>query len=131
MRNLRPEQLLLLLVFVLVPFVNLLVRWLRGRTHNSGQGLQPPEPEERKRRPVGPMPRIRLVEPPVPPGGPRRAPLPPPPEPAPLRAAPLGGLPAIRRAVVMMTILGPCRALEEPSPSTAVRRSPPPPPRRP
>ena len=128
MRSFRPEQLLLLLVFVLVPLINLLVRWLRRR---AGEQQRPvpaepraAEPVAREERPPVPVPpRVRVIEPALPREGPREAPPAPPLRPVIRRAGPLGGRLAVRRAVVAMTILGPCRGLEEPPPMTPGPRS--------
>ncbi|HSE04330.1 MAG TPA: hypothetical protein VLK35_09295, partial [Methylomirabilota bacterium] len=43
MKSLRPEQIILLLVFVLVPLFNLLVRWLQRRAR-AQQRPAPAEP---------------------------------------------------------------------------------------
>ena len=124
MRTLQPEQLILLLVFVLVPLLNLVVRWLKQRRRE--RAAPPPEPAPREARIPGPMPRVRVIEPPLPREGlaeRSRVPLSPQgrgqgegesPPPAPRRrAAPLGGPLGVRQAIVAMTILGPCRGLEE------------------
>lgn len=119
MESLRPEQILLLLLFVLVPLLNLLVRWLQGRARRQRARPtepRPAEPEARAGRPSIPMPRVRLIEPALPREG-LRAPTPAP-RTAPVlrRAGPLGGRAAVRRAIVMMTILDQCRGLEAPRP---------------
>ena len=123
MRSLRPEQILLLLVFVLVPLFNLLVRWLQRRAREQQRPV-PTEPRaaepmarEERRLPAPMPPRVRMIEPAPPREGPR-------PAPPIIRRGPLGGRAAVRRAVVAMTILGPCRALEERAPNTPVRRRP-------
>jgi hypothetical protein len=113
MRSLGPEQLVLLLIFLLLPLLNLLLGWLQRRA----RARKRPEPEPRE-EPVssGLPPRARVIEPVL--GGARRAEgpraTPPTPPPARRRTAPLGGPAAIRGAIVAMTILGPCRGLEEP-----------------
>ena len=85
MGSLRLEQILLLLLFVLVPLLNVLVRWLQRRARE----LQRPVPAEpRAAEPVGreewppaPLPpRIRVIQPALPREGPRKAPLAPPPK---------------------------------------------------
>jgi hypothetical protein len=123
MRSLRPEQILLLLLFVLVPLLNLLVRWLQGRA----RAQQRPVPAETRavepgghaeRPPTRMPPRVRVVEPTLSREEPRA--MRPAPRPRPVvvrRAGPLGGRAAVRRAIVAMTILGPCRGLEEPPPT--------------
>lgn len=120
MRSLRPEQILLLLVFVLVPLFNLLVRWLQRRAREQ-QRPGPAEPraaDPMARELPAPMPpRARVIEPALPREGPRQAPPASRPKPVVRRAGPLGGRAAVRRAVVAMTILGPCRGLEEPPPT--------------
>ena len=117
MRSLRPEQLILLLVFILVPLFNLLVRWLQRRAREQRR----PEPVVREEQaPTAMPPRARLIKPALADetrhreAAPRKAP--PGPRPVHRRTAPLGGRAAVRRAVVAMTILGPCRGLEEPPP---------------
>jgi hypothetical protein len=124
MRSLRPEQLLLLLLFVLVPLFNLLVRWLqrRAREQRRPRLAEPPmaEPVVREGRPSAAMPpRARVIAPALPQATPRketRRRPPAAPQPVRRRAAPLGGRAAVRRAIIAMNILGPCRGLEEPPP---------------
>jgi len=115
-RSLSIEQLILLALFVLVPLVNLLARWVRRRTE---PGERPPEEAKQEPEPV-PFrlpPRIlvptpvepRRVEPPRP-----AAPTPPP---GLRRRGPmlqLSGPADVRRAVMLMAVLGPCRGLESP-----------------
>jgi hypothetical protein len=125
MRSLRPEQIILLLVFILVPLLNLLVRWLKRRAREQQRpvpaGPRAAAPVERAESSPAPIPsRVRMIEPGLPRQGLRTAPPPPPPQPVIRRAGPLGGRVAVRRAVVAMTILGPCRALEEPPSSQPV-----------
>jgi len=118
MRSFRPEQILLLLLFVLVPLFSLLVRWLQRRAREQ-QRPMPPEPSAmdpvgREERPPARMPpRARVIEPARSREGPRERPPAPRPQLVIRRAGPLGGRAAVRRAVVAMTILGPCRGLEE------------------
>ena len=127
MRSLRPEQIILLLVFVLVPLLNLLVRWLRRRAREQQRPMpvepRAAEPVEREEWSPAPIPpRVRLIEPGLPREG-LRPPPPalPPPRAVTGRAGPLGGRVAVRRAVIAMTILGPCRALEERPAAAPVR----------
>lgn len=128
MRSLRPEQILLLLVFVLVPLINVLVRWLQRRVREQQRPatVEPraAEPVVREERPPVPVPpRVPVTEPALPREGFRKAPPAPPPRPVIRRAGSLGGRLAVRRAVVAMTILGPCRGLEESPPMTPAPRS--------
>jgi len=127
MRSLRPEQLLLLLLFVLVPLFNLLLRWLQRRAREQQRPVpaepRAAEPEGREELPARMPPRVRVIEPARPREGPREAPPAPRPQPLIRRAGPMGGRAAVRRAVVAMTILGPCRGLEEPPPMTPTPRS--------
>lgn len=123
MRSLRPEQILLLLLLVLVPLLNLLVRWLRRRVR-EGHGS---EAAAREAQPPAPLPpRARVIEPPLP-ARPARQETPPRREaaaspPVHRRMVPLRGRAALGRAIVTMTILGPCRGLEEPAASPPVQR---------
>lgn len=119
MRSLRPEQVLLLLVVVLVPLLNLLVRWVQRRARERQRPVptESPaaEPVGREEWPSAPMPpRVRVIEPALPREDPRKAPPAPSPQPVSRRAGPLGGRAAVRKAVVAMTILGSCRGLEDP-----------------
>lgn len=126
MRSLRPEQIILLLVFILVPLLNLLVRWIQRRARERRRPV-PVEPRAAeaaaggKGPPAALPPRVRVIEPALPGEGTRMAPPAPPPQPVMRRVGPLGGRAAVRRAVVAMTILGPCRGLEEPPPNTPAR----------
>lgn len=117
MRSLRPEQILLLLLFVLVPLFNLLVRWLRRRARAQQRPVpaepRAAEPKGREELPARMPSRVRVIEPARPREGPRESPPAPRPQPVIRRAGPLGGRAAVRKAVVAMTILGPCRGLEE------------------
>jgi hypothetical protein len=126
MRSLRLEQILLLLVFVLVPLFNLLLRWLQRRAREQQRPVpaepRAAEPVAREERLPAPMPpRARVIGPARPRQGPRETPPAPRPQPVNRRAGPLGGRAAVRRAVVAMTILGPCRALEERPPTPPAR----------
>jgi len=126
-RSLTPAQLLLVAIILLVPLLNLVVRWLQRRM----QGVQPAAPAPEALGPPAHLPpRARRLEPVLPAEGVLGAALPPPPGRRPRRLARLGGLPEIRRAVVTMTILGPCRALEEPTPAGPARQPLESPPRR-
>lgn len=130
MRSLRPEQLLLLLVFILVPLLSLLVRWLQrpAREQQRPVPAEPraAEPVAREEWPPAAMPpRVRVLAPALSLEAPRketRHKTPPAPQPRPVRrrAAPLGDRAAVRRAIVAMAILGRCRGLEEPPPSQPV-----------
>jgi hypothetical protein len=124
MRSLRPEQIILLLLFVLVPLLNLLVRWAQRRAREPQRPV-PAEPAaagpvaREKWPPAAMPPRVRVIEPALPREASRKeasrqTPPAPQPQPAHRRAAPLGGLPAVRRAIIAMAILGPCRGLEAP-----------------
>ena len=121
MGSLRLEQILLLLLFVLVPLLNVLVRWLQRRAREPQRPVpaepRAAEPVRREEWPPVPMPpRVRMIEPALLREGPRETRPAPRPLPVVRRAGPLGGRAAVRRAVVAMTILGPCRGLEEPAP---------------
>jgi hypothetical protein len=114
-----PEQLILLALFLIAGFVNLVIRWLRERQ----QARQAPGPAE---TPASAQP-VELIV--------RRAPVavpldttvaPRPALPRPVQgpAMPVIGGPAgLRRAIVVMTLLGPPRALEhDPTTAPGVRR---------
>ncbi|MGH7419053.1 MAG: hypothetical protein ACREKB_14870, partial [Candidatus Rokuibacteriota bacterium] len=105
MRSLRPEQILLLLVFVLVPLFNLLARWLQRRAREQQRPVpvepRAAEPKAREERlPARMLPRVRVIEPARPREGPRETPPAPRPQPVIRRAGPLGGRAAVRQAVV-------------------------------
>ena len=122
MKSLRPEH-ILLLVLVLVPLLNLLLRWLQRSAR--GQQRPPAEPraaeaDAREGLPPASIPRARVLTPVFHRESRRKAPPASAPRPAIRRAGPLGGRAAVRRAIVAMTILGPCRGLEEPPPMPAV-----------
>jgi hypothetical protein len=128
MRSLGPEQILFLLLFVLVPLLTLLVRGLQRRVREQQRPVpaesRAAEPVAREKRPPAPMPpRVRVIEPALPRAGLRTAPPAHPPQPVIRRAGPLGGRAAVRKAVVAMTILGPCRGLEDPPSMTPAHGS--------
>ena len=129
MRSLRFEQILLLVLFVGVPLVNMLVRWLKRRARAQPRPF-PPEVRataadaREDRRPASVRPQARVIDSILPRADPRRSPTASPPLPVLRRGRPLGGRAGVRRAVVAMTILGPCRGLEEPPPITPVRTAP-------
>jgi hypothetical protein len=127
MRNGGLQQFIVITLFVVFALVDLLGRWLRSRGQRGGPGERGPMPTE-----------IDRAEAPAP--APRRGRLPAAPRAAPVRATAARGastgpsmrdrrppdgrrsvrattIPALdaadaRRAIVAMTILGPCRALE-------------------
>jgi hypothetical protein len=119
MRSLGIEQILLLLVLVAVPLLNLLVRWLRHLAraqHQAPAERRPAETDASHARPSAALPPgPRVADRGQPQEAPRRA-APAPPPPVIRRAGLLHGRAAVRRAVVAMTILGPCRAMEEQPP---------------
>ena len=118
------EQLLLIAIFLLVGLVNMLVRWLRRRAETPGPEARPqpgPEPVlERapsRRRELPPAARVIVPAPPpeapVPATRRMRSPAAaPPPRPRPRAHRRLGSRADVRRAIVTMTVLGPCRARE-------------------
>jgi hypothetical protein len=70
MRSLRPEQIILLLVFVLVPLLNLLLRWLQRRAREQQRRVpaEPPmaEPAPPRQWPSAARPpRVRVIESPL------------------------------------------------------------------
>ncbi|MGE0866031.1 MAG: hypothetical protein AB7P34_19185 [Vicinamibacterales bacterium] len=113
------ESLLLLALFLLLPLVEQLVKFVRRRAEAAPAASGPPPApvmagpppvEETARRPLrvgprpsAPLPTSRPLAPPAvpPPGAPRRG-----------AKRWLHSRTGLRRAVVLMTILGPCRALE-------------------
>jgi hypothetical protein len=122
MRSITFEQILLLLLFVGVPLLNLLVRWLKRARAQSRPF--PPEPgapaaeAREERRPTSVRPQTRALDPILVRADPREAPTASPPLAVVRRGRPLGGRAGVRRAVVAMTILGPCRGLDDPPPIT-------------
>lgn len=109
------EQLILLAIFLLVGLLNVVIRWLRQRADASSPetGSSPPPT-------LGLPPAARtVVPPPAQPTAPAvRAARPPvsrPPQPRrrPAAGGRLHGRADLRRAIVAMTVLGPCRALED------------------
>ena len=122
------EQLVLLAIFLLVGLVNAILRWRKQGRRAPAPAPEPepeplpPWPREAPPRPreLPPNVRVRLPAPPeaAPPAVPRPS-VPvrrPRPEPRAVRRPPvhrwLGNRTAVRRAIVAMTLLGPCRALE-------------------
>jgi hypothetical protein len=105
------EQLLFLVLFVLIPLVNLLARWLRKRVP------EPPIPAPERREPIPILPRPTVLSP-VPalaPQHPRATSaerLPDQPLARPAQRRTRLSPREVRRGIVLMTILGPCRALE-------------------
>jgi hypothetical protein len=134
------EQLILIAIFLLVGLINLLARRFRGRLQGPPPDTEAPtptpEPESwQPRETVALPPSARVILPPAPQPAPR---VPAPAPAATVAAAPpprvrrgtamrkLVGSPAeVRRAIIAMTILGPCRARESepevrtPTPSPA------------
>lgn len=112
------EQLLLIAIFLLVGLVNMLVRWLRQRAEaarRDGEAEPAPEPVPGRRRELPPAARVIApalpVEAAVAPARRMRPPASAPP-PRPRAHRRLGSRADIRRAIVTMTVLGPCRARE-------------------
>lgn len=118
------EQWLFFAIFIAVGLFNLLGRWLKRRMEEQARQNAPAEPRVER------FPEIEIREMPAP----RRMPAPPPPEPV-APAVParrpavrevarvptrLGGRTDLRRAIVLMSVLGPCRGLESEGPD-AVR----------
>jgi hypothetical protein len=114
------EQLLLIAIFLLVGLVNMLVRWLRRRAEASrpaGEAEPAPGPVPGRRRELPPAARVISPELPVEAAvAPARRMRPPasapPPRRRPRAHRRLGSRADIRRAIVTMTVLGPCRARE-------------------
>lgn len=111
------EQLLLIAIFLLVGLVNMLVRWLRQRSQVPRPEAEPPPgPEPARGRRLELPPAARVIVPPLPPEAAVPAPRRMRPEAAPpARRRPrprLGSRADVRRAIVTMTVLGPCRARE-------------------
>lgn len=123
MRSLSFEQIILLLVFIVVPLFKLILRGLQRWARRQRET----EPVAREERPPPPMPvPVWVVQPALSEATrPREAaPRPraetrkrPPRRPsAQIRTVPLRGRAAVRRAIVAMAILGPCPGLELPAP---------------
>jgi hypothetical protein len=109
------EQLILIAIVLLVGLVNAIVRWLRQRTPTT----PPPEPLPLPEAPSSPPrtqlpPAARLVVPANEAAVPAVRPAPPvaPPRRVPSSRRVLGRRSELRRAIVAMTILGPCRGRE-------------------
>lgn len=116
------EQWLFFAIFVAIGLFNLLGRWLKRRMQEQARQNAPPEP------PAPRFPEVEIREIPAP----RRMPAAPPPEPVvpPVRVPArrsavreiarvptrLGGQTDLRRAIVLMSVLGPCRGLESEGP---------------
>jgi hypothetical protein len=117
-RNVSLEQLIVLAVFLLVPLVNLLARWLRQR------GEAPPRPPAEIPHQPEPVPfrlppTVRLAEPVTPQREEQVTRPRPAPPPALLRRQPrlrISDPEDVRYAVMLMAVLGPCRGLEPPGP---------------
>jgi hypothetical protein len=127
MRTWSPGQVLLLVVFLLVPLLNFLITlWRRRRAGTTGRQLEPVMQEAPARptplrsvqaarvgasgdRPRRETPRVPAE---VPPGAPR------------LKVSARLGPRDARRGVVLMAILGPCRALEPGQPPIPEARDP-------
>jgi hypothetical protein len=107
------EQLILVAIFLLVGLVNAIVRWMRQRTPPPPEALPPPETPPRPPRTLDLPPGVRVVPAPavampaVPASPPvtrrRRA--------SAARDA-VGRRGELRRAIIAMTVLGPCRGRE-------------------
>lgn len=119
-----PEQLLFFALIVVVALANLIARWLKARMERR-RAVETKEPEQVREVPRRLPPRVVVSapearRPPAP--GPIAAPTPP--LPRPVRRPPRFRLDRptdLRRAIVLMTVLGPCRALErEGGPTGAV-----------
>jgi hypothetical protein len=115
------EQLVLIAIFLLVGFVNAIVRWLRQRAAARRREAEPealpvPGPAPSRTRELPPGARVVLPPPPAEvrtPAAQRRMPaLQPPVRRRPREHRRLGSRADVRRAVVMMTVLAPCRARE-------------------
>jgi hypothetical protein len=120
------EQLLLIAIFLLVGLINMIIRQLRQRAQAPGPPAEPAEPEDVSWPAPSRMPElppaarvilpVPLAEPSVPAVRPMRPPAPAPPA---LRRRRdhrrLGSRADVRRAIVAMTVLGPCRAREHES----------------
>lgn len=111
MRSISPEQIAVLIVLILWPLLSFLGRWMKRRAESRAPVEEPPaRVRERARLPVARPPAARAPErlsprsePPVMVTPPRRR-----------RRSVLGSPRDLRRAIVVMTVLGPCRALERP-----------------
>ena len=117
------EQLLLIAIFLLVGLINMIVRRLRQRAEEPGPPAEPEEvpwPAPSRTQELPPAARVilpvPLPEPSVPAVRPMRSPAPTPRAPhRPRGHRRLGSRADVRRAIVTMTVLGPCRAREHES----------------
>ena len=110
-----PEQLVFLLIFLLIPLLNFLVRILRGRVRRAPRGPVEPAPG----RPPAAAPSLRPR--PAAPARPHEQPrepvrlMPVPETPGPQRVRARLDPADLRRGVVLMTILGACPGTEPPA----------------
>ena len=119
------EQLLLIAIFLLVGLVNVLVRWLRQRAQTSRPEAEveaepAPGPVPGRPRELPPAARVIVPQRPVEAAIPAARRMRPPASAPPPRRRPrghrrLGTRADIRRAIITMTVLGPCRARERES----------------
>jgi hypothetical protein len=122
MREIPPQQIILLLAFTLLIVINLVIAWTQRRARERqrpAEAVLARRPDRGEWPPAAVPPRARTVEPARRVEASRRsAPSESPPAlampPIPRQAPPLGGRAAVRRAIVAMAILGPCPGLQLP-----------------
>jgi len=118
-----PEQLLFFALFVVIALANLIARALKARLARR-QAAETEQPRPVREIPRRLPPRVVITAPEWRPPTTAPTAITTPPVARPVRRRPrlrLGGPPDLRRAIVLMTVLGPCRALErEGSPTGAV-----------
>jgi len=110
-----PEQLLFFALFVVVALANLIARWLKARMQRR-QAAETEQPRPVREIPRRLPPRVVITAPEAwrPPTTAPTA-ITTPPLARPVRRPPrlrLGGPPDLRRAIMLMTVLGPCRGRE-------------------
>jgi len=117
MKTLTPEQLVLLVVLLMVPLINFLLRpWLQRQTEAATSRANEPATRDAPRREPTPPVRAAQIRREA-----QRAHLPPARDDLPRfrRSEPfrVGSRPDLRRAILLMAVLGPCRGLEPREPA--------------
>jgi hypothetical protein len=109
MKNLSFQQIILLLVFILVPLINFVMQRLRRRAEDQIPIRRQAKAISTPTIPPAPRPsrdRVQVPQPPTvsTPLSERRF----------IKRSLLGAQRDVRRGIIMMTVLGPCRAFDPP-----------------